>query len=203
MKYSFPARAALDADLDRLQREHVLAIELTDLVDLVRDPEADALTRRGGPLQSGMEDLAATLSAARRLPPELTVRVTVAHDDPTGPTPGDVEAALHRHAGYQSTVVWRDAMFERSMGWRQLLPGMAIAALSWALAYVFGFLATQVEGAGIGLLLVTAMLSITIAWVASWWVVETVIFGWRPSARRAAAYDLLARARLEVVPASS
>ena len=89
-------------------------------------------------------------------------------------------------------------MAERAMGLRQLPLGLVIAAVSWVAAYLFGYLATQVEGAGVGLLAVTAMVAITIAWVVSWWVVESTMLSWRLSARQAAAYDLLSRARLEV-----
>jgi hypothetical protein len=49
----------------------------------------------------------------------------------------------------------------------------------------------------VGLLAVSAMLAITIAWVVSWMVVEATMLDWRFDARRAAAYDLLSRARLE------
>ncbi len=75
---------------------------------------------------------------------------------------------------------------------------MAIAAVSWVVAYVAGYLATQVHGAGVGFLAVTAMVAITIAWVASWMIAESTLFDWRPAARQAAAFDLLSRARLEV-----
>ena len=42
------------------------------------------------------------------------------------------------------------------------------------------------------------MIAITIAWVASWMIAESTLFDWRPSARQAAAFDLLSRAHLEV-----
>ena len=83
-------------------------------------------------------------------------------------------------------------------GLRQLPVGMAVAAVSWVVAYAAGYLATQVHGAGVGLLAVTAMIAITIAWVASWMIAESTLFDWRPAARQAAAFDLLSRARLEV-----
>jgi hypothetical protein len=45
------------------------------------------------------------------------------------------------------------------------------------------------------------MIAITVAWVVSWMVIEATMLDWRLGARQAAAYDLLSRARLEVVTA--
>ena len=88
-------------------------------------------------------------------------------------------------------------MAVRSTGLAQLPAGMAIAAASWIAAYVLGYLATRVDGEERAFA-VTAMLSITIAWVVSWVIVEAAVLDWRPPARQAAAFDLLSRARLEV-----
>ena len=68
MRYSLSARRTLDADLERLRREHVLVLELTELDDLVREPAVDPLVAPRGPRRAGVDDLAATLAAARRLP---------------------------------------------------------------------------------------------------------------------------------------
>ena len=114
------------------------------------------------------------------------------------PAVADAEAALHRRAAYLATVAWRDGMAVRAMGLSQLPLGLTIAAVSWAVAYAAGYLATQIEGVAAGLLAVTAMVAITIAWVVSWMVVESTFLDWRLGARRAAAYDLLSRAHLEV-----
>ena len=54
-------------------------------------------------------------------------------------------------------------------------------------------IAAKVSGA-----LRSVMLAITIAWVVSWMVVESTMLDWRPGARKAAAYDLVSRASLEV-----
>jgi hypothetical protein len=196
MRFTLAARAVLDADLEQLRRDHTLTLELAELGDLVLEPSAGSL-RGPGPQRAGVEDLAATLSAARRLPEELTIRVVLPNDAPVS-SPADAASALHRRAGYLATVAWRDGMAQRAMGLRQLPLGLLISALSWALAYVLGYFVTQVHGVGVGLLAVSAMLSITIAWVTSWMIVESTMFDWRPDARLAAAYDLLSRARLEV-----
>ena len=89
-------------------------------------------------------------------------------------------------------------MAVRSTGLAQLPVGMAIAIACWIAAYLFGYLATQVDGGAAGLLAVTAVLVVTISWVVSWVIVEAAVLDWRPPARQAAAYDLLSRARLEV-----
>src|SRR5204863_9168505 len=126
--------------------------ELTELADLVREPESNPLVARVGPEQAGVEDLAATLTAARRLPDDLTVRVVLPVGAAVAPTPTEVEAALRRRSAYLAGVAWRAGMAERAMGLRQLPLGLVIATVSWAAAYVFGYLATQVDGAGVGLL---------------------------------------------------
>ena len=203
MRFSLNARTTLDADLDRLRREHVVVLELTELADLVREPDSDPLVARSGPEQAGVDDIAATLTAARRLPEDLTVRVALPAGTAVAPTSTDVEAALRRRSAYLASVAWRGGMAERAMGLRQLPAGLVIAAVSWVAAYLFGYLATQVEGAGVGLLAVTAMVAITIAWVVSWWVVESTMLSWRLGARQAAAYDLLSRAHLEVSTSQS
>jgi hypothetical protein len=152
---------------------------------------------RPGTPRAGIDDLASTLLAARRLPSDLTVRVVLPDDAGTAPSFTDTEAAFRRAASDRSAVAWRDGFAQRAMGLRQLPVGIAVAAVSWIAAYVFGYLATEVDGAGVGLLAVSAMIAITIAWVVSWMVVEATVLDWRLDARRAAAYDLLSRARLE------
>lgn len=198
MRFSLTARTTLEADLARLRREHVVVLELSALGDLVRDPAHDPLVAHRGPDRAGIAELATTLTAARRLPDDLTVRVVLPEGAPAEPSPAEVEAALHRRAAFLASVAWRDGMAQRAMGLSQLPLGLAIAAMSWVAAYLFGYLATQVEGAGVGLLAVTAMVAITIAWVVSWIVVESTMLDWRLGARQAAACDLLSRARLEV-----
>jgi hypothetical protein len=87
------------------------------------------------------------------------------------------------------------------MGLSQLPVGLLIAVVSWIAAYGLGYLAAGAEGSAVGLLAVSAMIAITVAWVVSWMVIEATMLDWRLGARQAAAYDLLSRARLEVVTA--
>ena len=197
MRFTMVAREKLDADLARLRSDHVVVVELSELAELVCEPDIATLAGRRGPERAGIEDLAATLTAAQRLPEDLTVRV-VLPEGAAVPALTDVEAAFRRRAQYLASVAWREGMAVRATGLRQLPLGMTVAAISWVIAYAAGYLATQVHGAGVGLLAVTAMIAITIAWVASWMIAESTLFDWRPAARQAAAFDLLSRARLEV-----
>ena len=198
MRYRLAARRELDAQLRRLREEHLVELHLAVPADLLREPDVDPIEIPTGPPRAGVDDLASTLLAVRRLPSELTVRVVVLSDD-AGATRSlaDTESAFRRVALDRSAVAWRNGIAQRAMGLRQLPAGLVIAAISWVAAYVFGYLATEADGAGVGLLAVSAMIAITIAWVVSWMVVEATLLDWRLDARRAAAYDLLARAHLE------
>ena len=201
MRFSLAARQRLDADLDRVRRDHVVVVELADLAHLVCAPDRSPFSQSIGPEQAAVDDLASTLAAARRLPADLTVRVLLPAGAATSPTPAEAEAALHRRAGYLATVAWRTGMAQRAMGLSQLPLGLLIAVGSWVAAYGLGYLAAEAEGSAVGLLAVSAMIAITVAWVVSWMVIEATMLDWRLGARQAAAYDLLSRARLEVVTA--
>jgi hypothetical protein len=197
VRYRLAARQELDAQLRLLREEHLVVIEVATPENLLREPELDPMELRAGAPRAGIDDLASTLLAARRLPTDLTVRVVLQEEAGVMPSVTDIESAFRRVVSDRAAVAWRDGIAQRAMGLRQLPAGIVIAAVSWIAAYVFGYLATQVDGAGVGLLVVTAMVAITIAWVVSWMVVESTMLDWRFDARRAAAYDLLTRARLE------
>ncbi len=194
------AVAALRAEVTRLERDQLLVLALDDLEGLLRDPDADPFTPRGGPNRAGIEDLALTLSAAERLPDKLTVRVVLPPVASPTVSTTTAQAALHQSARDSALASWRDAMAVRSMGRRQLPAGLTVAVVAAFVAYGAAYLASVVDNlAGKGILVVVAGLAITIAWVWSWMVVESTFFDWQPSARRAHAYDLLARSTLEVV----
>jgi hypothetical protein len=196
-----PAKASelLDADLARLEREHLVVLHLDDLDRLLCEPGTDAFALRDGPYRAGIDDLALTLSAAVRLPSDLTVRVVVPlGTSPTVPT-AQAQAALRQRAADSASASWRAAMAVRSMGRRQLPVGITIAVVSAVIAYGTGYLAGTVDNvAAKSLLLVTAAIAITMAWVVSWMVIESTTLDWRQAAREAFSYDLIARAILEV-----
>jgi hypothetical protein len=159
---SAPRDAAewLDSQLDRLQRDHLVVIELDDLRHLLVEPDVDPFATGHGCAGAGLDDVAATLCAAKTLPDELTVRVVIPTISEGTTTAPDVQSAFRRHAGY---------------------------------------LATDVDSAlSAGILIVVASLLITVAWVVSWLVIETTFVDWRPAARQAVVYELLARATLAV-----
>jgi hypothetical protein len=202
VRYRLAARQELDAQLRLLRDEQLVVIEVATPENLLCAPELDPMELRAGTPRAGIDDLASRLLAARRLPTDLTVRVVLQGEADVTRSVTDVESAFRRVASDRSAVAWRDGIAQRAMGLRQLPAGLVIAAVSWIAAYVFGYLATQVDGAGVGLLAVSAMVAITIAWVVSWMVVESTMLDWRFDARRAAAYDLLSRARLEFTTGS-
>lgn len=195
-------RASIDAELVLLEREHVVEIELDDLDGLLREPDLPAFARRRGPRRSGLEDVALTLAAAKVQPDDLVVRVAVPID--VAPEQiAEAEAAMRSAAADAARVAWREAVSIRNMGLRQLPIGIAIALIAAVAAYGFGYLGGSVDNLATRALCFTlAGIAITVAWVVSWMVVEDSMLTWRAPARQTAAYDLLSRATLEVVPAS-
>ena len=189
----------LDEVLARLSREHLLVIELGDLADLLVEPGTKLFVSQRGPSQPGVDDLAATLAAADALPDELTVRVIL----PNGASPdvpvAEAQAALRSRAAYLASVVWREAVAVRSMGRRQLLPGLVFALLSWVIAYAAAWAATQADsGLLIALFAVVAAIMLTVTWVVSWMVIEYRYFDWVQDGRKASAYELISRCTLTI-----
>jgi hypothetical protein len=194
------AQAALDADLARLEEEGVVELRLDDLEGLLREPDTGPFELRRGPYRTGIDDLALTLSAAERLPDELTVRVLL----PPGTTPTvpteQAQTSLQHVAGDFASAAWREAMAVRSMGRRQFPFGISIALVAALIAYGSGYLASTTDHVAVrGLLFAVFGLAITVAWVFSWMVVESTFIDWREPAGRARSFDLLSRATLEVV----
>ena len=196
------AERSLTADLLRLERDHLIVLELESVEHLLSEPDADPFVPRRGPARSGIDDAVLTLGAARRIPDELTLRVVL----PAGATPSipsdRAQAALRRAAAEQSTVGWREARAVRSMGRRQLPVGILVAAVAAVVAYGAAAVATDADGAIVqAVLVILAGLAITIAWVVSWLVIEATMYDWRQPAWQARVYDLLSRATLEVTTA--
>ena len=189
----------LDETFARLDREHLLVIELGDLAHLLVEPDTEPFVPQRGSAQPGVDDLAATLAAAKALPDELTVRVIL----PEGASPdvpvAEAQAALRSRAAHLASVAWRDAMVVRNMGRRQLLPGLVIALVSLVIAYAAGFAAQDADSAVVtGVLVAVAAIMLMFAWVVSWMVVEYRYFDWREAGRKASAYELIARSTLKI-----
>lgn len=195
----------LDEVLARIERDHLVEIRLADLAHLMVEPDIDPFAPLVGPAQSGIDDLVATLSAARALPDDLTVRVVLPAGTQPAVATSVAQEAMRSRAAYQASVTWRDAMAVRSMGRRQFPIGIAISVVSALVAYAAGDRAASASGVAAAVLAVVAGIAITVAWVVSWIVVETAFIDWRTSSRGAAVYELLARSTLEVTtePAGS
>jgi hypothetical protein len=197
-----PQRAidTLDAALAVLERDHLVVLPLDDLDGLLRGPDAEPFALRRGPFRAGIDEVALTLTAAGRLPGELTVRVVLPAGASCAVSTEDAQAALRQRANDLASASWRQATAIHNMGRQQMPLGFAIAGVSAVLSYAAAFMASVVDSTTVrGLCIVVAMVTITVAWVVAWMVVESSFIDWRESGRRARAYDLVARATLEVV----
>jgi len=195
--------ADVDAELVRLEREHVVEVALDDLEGLLREPELPTFAPRRGPRRAGIDDVALTLAAAKVQPDDLTVRAVIA-GDVTPSQVADAQAAMRARAKDTANAAWREAKSIRNMGLRQLPYGIVIAVVAALAAYAFGYLGGTVDALPVQVLCFTvAGVAITVAWVVSWMVVEATMLDWREPARQAIAYDLLARATLEVTQPSA
>lgn len=187
----------------RLEKHGVLELELERAVELVAEPGVEPLGR-AGPYESGAARLAGMLESARRLPDALTVRALLpAHsDDAPGDPPDDaaIEAGFRDYCRFRAEAAWREAQTVRQTGRRQLPRALAFACLPGGVAALFDYLSTTVGGAGAQtVFLALAGIGLISVWVVIWMPVEELLFDWRPAARTAAVYDLLAGARLELV----
>jgi hypothetical protein len=187
-----------DAQLRRIERDGLVELALDRPEDLIEASEADPLTARRGPARSGVEDLALTLSAAKRLPNRLIVRIVL----PRAEAPEVVtraESAFRWRANDLASESWREAMAIRSMGHQQLPLGIGVGIGAAVVAYAAIYSATEADpGAARGAMVVFAAIALTVAWVVGWVVVEAAILDWRQAARRAAACELLSKATLEI-----
>jgi hypothetical protein len=95
-------------------------IEVATPENLLRAPEIDPMELRAGTPRAGIDDVASTLLAARRLPTDLTVRVVLQDEAGVMPSATDVESAFRRVVSDRAAVAWRDGIAQRAMGLRQL-----------------------------------------------------------------------------------
>jgi hypothetical protein len=173
-------------------------VRVNRLADLVDEPEPDPWQPHR---TQGLSDVADLLAAARHLPHRLVLNASVAEEDLDGPTVACVTDGVHRLAEARAASAWREAMEVRHEGTRQMPVSLTIAVVAAALAGGLAYLAGNAASTGMGVLLaIAAGLSMTIAWVTSWMVMEYALYDWRAAARRARVYDLLAHAELVVTP---
>lgn len=182
----------LDAAHERLAQERTLELEL---------PTFDCLLDAGGSGEVGIDSLAGILVSARHLPDDVNVFVIVS--EPTADEP-EAERAFRNYCGRQAAAAWCRATTIRRAGIRQLVPCLLAAIAVVAVAAVCGTLA---EGTGTkalaALLYAVGGVGVIAAWVIIWMPIEEILFDWRPEARIANAYEVLARSRVDVVKRAS
>ena len=191
MRDSWEADRRLTAELQRLDDERLLVASLERLEQLTADTTV-------------IDNLALTLTAARHLPDELTVRVTIGEGPADEATVAAAQHAMQKMAADASYTLWREANAVRSLARRQRPAFLGTAIVAVLVAYVAWYVSTEVDGNAVKVLFwLLGGLAITVAWVFSWLVVEDNRATWREHVPLARAHDLLSRARLEVVQGGS
>lgn len=185
----------------RVADEHAIELELDRLEDLFEEPAIDPFEDRPRSLHAGIEELGTMLAALRQLPDDLTVRITLPAGALAALSETEVEAAIHRRAELLAADSWRKAMAVRNMGRRQTPLGVVIGLIGGFTAYGAAYLAGQVDSdwAAAGLLVIAAI-AIAVGWIVGWVTIESAILDWRLDAHTADAYQLLADARVELLP---
>jgi hypothetical protein len=185
----------------RVVADQIIELELDRIEDLFARPSLDPFDGPPRHLAAGIEELGAMLLTLRRLPDNVTVRLVLPPAALAMHPATDVEAAFHSRAVLLGARSWRQAMAVRSMGRSQTPLGIVIGLVGGFAAYGFAYLALQANAdAAKAALLALAALALTLAWIVGWVTVEAAILDWRLDARTAGAYDLLARAPVELVP---
>jgi len=194
--------AELESIVERVEREHVIDVRVRTVAELFSDPEVDPFEEHAGSYRAGVVELGAALACVRRLPDELTVRVLLPSSEIEPSLAERTEAAVHRRASNLAAVSWRDAMAVRSMGRRETPLGVVIALVSAAVAYASAYgLSSADTWWAMAVFAVVAGLGLTVAWVVAWVTIEAAVLDWRQDKRAAEAYELLAEAHVELVPA--
>ena len=197
MRRHRPVAASLDASARRIVNDQVIELEVDRLEDLFENPTIDPFDGRVRPLRAGIVELGETLTALRRLPDELSVRIVVPPAALAARPAADVEAAVHRRAEVLAAASWRDAMAVRNMGRRQTPLGIVIGLVAGATAFGFAYLAQQAgSDLAVAAYAVAAALSLTLAWIVAWVTIESALLDWRLDGRIADAYELLARSNV-------
>ena len=149
-------------------------------------------------MRAGIIELGETLTALRRLPDELSVRIVVPPAALGARPAADVEAAVHRRAEVLAAAS-SHVMAVRNMGRRQTPLGILIGLVTGAIAFGFAYLARQSrERPGRCGLRGGTALSLTLAWIVAWVTIESALLDWRLDGRIADAYELLARSNVHV-----
>ncbi len=176
----------------QLKRERTIDVELDSL---------DQLLETNGRDESGLDSLVGILDSSLRLPDSLVVRIALPVEG--GIHESDV-GAFRGNCQVQAYNAWREAMTLRQGGIRELPRALLLSLAAAAIGVVAGYLAQATDGALLMVLLyAVAFMAVIAAWTIGWTPIEQALFDWRAPGHTAAAYELLSRARVEVVARKS
>lgn len=163
----------------------------------VRLGSLDQLLSATGGRRSGVHTLVGILDSALRLPDALTVRIALPDGaDVDERTIGD----FRDHCRAQASEEWGAAMTLRQGGFRALPRALTYAVVAALVGVISGYLAEGVDSTLIAVFLYAiAFVAVIAAWTIGWAPIEQSLFDWRAPGHTAAVYELLARARVEVV----
>ena len=180
--------SALHAAHRQLMRDRTIDLELDSLQQLLEGS-------RGR--ESGADTLVGILDASLRLPDTLVVRIALPGE--LGPPEPDVDA-FHEHCRIQANNTWREAMILRQGGIRELPRSLLLSITAGAVGVVAGYLAQGIDSTLLMVFLyAVAFLSVIAAWTIGWTPIEQAWFDWRAPGHTAAVYELLSRARVQIV----
>jgi len=183
---------ALQAAHQQLKSDRTIDLELGSL---------DQLLDGGGRERSGVDVLVGILGSALRLPEELVVRIAVPGWG-AGAAPEPDAQAWRAHCRIQADEAWVEAMTLRQGGIRELPRALLLSLVAATIGVVSGYVAQTTESTLLMVLLdAVAFVAVIAAWTIGWTPIEQATFDWRAPGHVAAAYELLSRARLEVVAA--
>jgi hypothetical protein len=172
----------------QLKRDLTIDVELNSLDQLL-----DASGRHG----SGVDSLVAILDSSLRLPATLVVRIALPGEG--GVHEPDV-GAFRDHCRDKANDAWLEAMILRQGGIRELPRALGLSLIAAALGVVAGYFAQGTDSTLLMVLLyAVAFISVIAAWTIGWTPIEQALFDWRAPAHTGSAYELLSRARVEVV----
>jgi len=183
-----PIAQVLKAAHQQLEGDRSIDVELSS---------PDQLLDGDGSSGSGIDTLVGILDSAVRLPATLVVRIALPGG---GGGHGPDVGAFRARCQVQANDAWREAMVLRQGGIRELPRALLLAVGAAALGVVSGYLAQGTDSTLLMVLLyAVAFVAVIAAWTMGWTPIEQALFDWRAPGHTAAVYELLSRARVELV----
>jgi hypothetical protein len=172
----------------QLKRDRTIDIELDSL---------DQLLDGNGRDESGIDSLVGILDSSLRLPATLVIRIALPEEG--GVDEPDVGTFRDRCL-VRANESGREAMILRQGGIRELPRALMFSVTAAAVGVVAGYLAEASESKPLMVLLyAVAFMGVIAAWTIGWTPIEQALFDWRAPGHTAASYELLSRARVEIV----